>query len=680
MNKIALIGLLLAGSVFFSSCGTRNDEGEADTQPVFNANGELISGGDESTITLGAANPLDALTLRVISDVNSVATGGTDTATITALVTNSDNNAVADTEVAFSASAGVLQNVSATTDDTGVASATLNLSQTYENQNIIITVSDDSGSISTVNVVASGSALEVSGPDNLGIGDKALLFIRLTAGSGEPIGNQSVEITSMAGNGVSPAELVTDFDGQVEVSVSSENFSDTLLISALNGSVSASHSFDVVEDLLTFTNVSEAEELAVGGQRVIMTNWTRLGQPVAGETLRFSTTVGSIVAPSTVVTDSDGNASIQVSSTSAGPSIISVEAVTGGTPQADIDVEFVATVPQRVQISTSDSLVDVNETSIITATVTDALGNLVKNSEVSFSSADLKGGQLNPASAITNSAGIASVIFTAGGNPTELGEVQISSEVKGTGIVDSLALSVFKRALNITIGSGNEIEIKPLGTQYAVPLIVQVNDGSGTPLEDATVRVSARPLSFRKGMLELEDSDNRTQNQVSAAGEDFDADHWGPADSNIVCPAEDLDGDRILDEDGDATEDTNNNGALDPQDPASVTGIEGDFATLSGGSLQTDVNGSGFFELLYPASNAVWASVEITARAEALGDEAIDTYTITLAMPASAANAVDVSPANRFSPYGTDVSSDIVRLNVPNNGQIDVPSGCITTN
>ena len=680
MNKNTLIIMLLAGSVFSSACGTRTDEGEADTQPVFNANGELISGGDESTITLGAANPLDALTLRVISDVNSVATGSTDTATITALVTNSDNNAVAGTDVAFSASAGVLQNVSSTTDDTGVASATLNLSQTYENQDIFITVSDDAGSVSTVKVVASGSALEVTGPDNLGIGDIALLSIKLTAGSGEPIGNQSVEITSMAGNGLTPAELVTDPDGRVEVSVSSENFSDTLLISALNGSVSASHSFDVVEDLLTFTNISEASELPVSNQNVITTNWTRLGQPVVGEALRFAVTVGSIVAPSTVVTDADGNASIQVSSNSAGPSTVSVEAVTGGAPQTDIGIEFIATVPEKVNISTSDSLVDVNETSPIFAMVTDALGNPVKNSEVSFTSADLKGGRLNPASTKTNGAGVASVIFTAGSNPTELGEIQISAEVKGTDIEDSLTLSVFKRALNITIGSGNQIEIKPLGTQYAVPLIVQVNDGSGTPLEDATVRVSVRPLNFRKGVLELKDSDNMNQNQVSATGEDFDADHWGPALSNIACPAEDLDGDRILDQVENATEDTNNNGALDPQDPASVTGIEGDFATLSGGSLQTDVNGSGFFELLYPASNAAWASLEITARAEALGDEAIDTYTITLAMPASVANAVDVSPANLISPYGTDVSSDVVRLNVPNNQQIDVFSGCITTN
>ena len=678
MNKNTLLVVLLAGSVLLSACSARTDDGETDSQPVYNANGELISGGDGSTVALGEANPLDALTLRVVSDVNSVATGSADIATITALVTNSDNNVVADTEVTFSASAGVLQNVSTATGELGEASATLNLSQTYKNQDIIVTVSDDAGSVSTVRVDASGSALEVSGPENLGIGDTALVSIVLTAGSGEPIANQSVEVTSMAGNSVTPAELVTDPDGRVEVSVSSENFSDTLLISALDGTVSASHSFDVVEDLLTFTDVNEASELVVGSQRTITANWTRLGQPVVGESLRFSATVGSIAAPSIVVTDEDGDASIQISSTSAGPSIISVEAVTDGTLQTDTGVEFVATEPQRVDIKTSDSLVNINETSTITATVTDALGNLVKNSEVRFTSADLKGGQLTPASAITNSAGIASVTFTAGSNSTELGQIQISSQVSGTSIADSLTLSVFKRALNITIGSSNDITIKPLGTQYAVPFVVQVNDGSGTPLEDAIVKVSVRPLFFNKGYLELVDEDGLNEIEVAMDDGNFEPEMWDyPDDINIACPAEDLDGDRILDTVGSTDEDTNDNGILDPQDPAAVTGIDGDYATLSGGSLQTDVNGSGYFELLYPAGNALWAKVEITARAEALNDEASDTYSTWLAMPASVASAVGVTPANRVSPYGEEeLGRTVESLVMVQNKQVPVYEGC----
>jgi len=64
-------------------------------QPIFNANGDLVSGGDGTLPLLGEANPLDEVRLRVISDVDSIATGGTDVATITALATNINNNAVA---------------------------------------------------------------------------------------------------------------------------------------------------------------------------------------------------------------------------------------------------------------------------------------------------------------------------------------------------------------------------------------------------------------------------------------------------------------------------------------------------------------------------------------------------------------------------------------------------------
>lgn len=678
MNTRALTIVLLITAFLLSACGKRVEEEDVSSQSFYNSYGELVSGGDGTVPALGAANAQQQLVLRVISDVSRIETGGTDTATITALVTNDSNNTVADTEVSFRSTGGVLQNVSSTTDELGQATATLYLPQSFANEDILVTVVAGRYE-GTVKVEASGSTLDVTGPENLMAGDTAQLVMRLTAGNGEPIANQAIGVTSVAGNSLTPAELITDHDGQVELSVGSENYSDTLHITALDGTVSASHDFYVVEDLLSFTNTSEGSELLVGSERLVTSNWTRLGQPVSGETVRFTITVGSIVAPSMIVTDAEGNASIRVSSNSAGPATLAVEAAAGGSPKTEIGVEFVATVPQTIELSTSDSLVDVSETSIVYALVADAMGNPVKNSEVIFSSPDLKGGQLSPMTSMTNSAGIASVTFIAGENPTETNEIQIQANVIDTDITDTLALSVFKRALNIIMGSGNEISIKPLGTQYAMPLLVQVNDGSGTPMEDATVRMSVRPLAYGKGQLELVNEAGLNLTESLAIGEEFDAKGWTYAEDVIECPAEDLDGDRILDTLGALSEDTNNNGVLDPQDPASLTAIAGDYATLSGGSLQTDVNGSGHFELLYPASNAAWAYVEITARAEALGVEATATYTTLLAMPASAIDDVDIPPANVVSPYGVDTSSALVRRVVLNNQSKSVFNGCTTT-
>lgn len=678
MKSAYVAALLIAGSLALTSCGTRSEEEGGSSQPIFNANGDLISGGDGSTPLLGEATPVEELTLRVISDVNSIATGGTDVATITALVTNTDNNAVAETDVTFSSTGGVLQNISPATDVNGEAIATLKLPQDFQNQDIVVEVSAGEFQAS-VKVVASGSTLEVTGPDNLVSGDSAELVMRLTAGNGEPIANQPVSISSAAGNSITPAETVTDADGRTQVTVGSENSSDVVNISALNATVSATHSFNVVEDLLSFENLQEGSELVVGTENLVRVNWTSQGAPVAGQALRFTITAGRVEVPSTVVTDVNGNVSVRVSSDSAGPAKITVEADNGGAPETDIDIEFVATGPESVTIDASSSLVNINETSTITALVMDRLGNPVKNSEVSFTGLDLKGGQLNPASAVTNSAGVASVTFTAGENATEQGEINIIAAVKGINITDGMFLTVFKRALNVTLGSANLISIKPLGTQYAMPLIVQVADGSGTPLENATVRVSVRPISYGKGMLELVNKNGETLEQVLSEGEDFAADRWRSRLDAIECPAEDFDGDRELDTLGAVSEDINNNGSLDPQDPASLAAVEGGFATLSGGVLRTDNNGSGYFELLYPASNSRWAYVEITARAEALGAEATDSYRTRLAMPAEAVNAVDRVPANVISPYGVFVGANIIGQVVVGNTIQPIFTGCTST-
>ncbi len=671
--------LLVAGSIILTSCGTRTDEEGGSSQPIFNANGDLISGGDGSIPLLGEAEPVEQLTLRVISDVNSIATGGTDVATITALVTDDNNNAVAASDVTFRSTGGVLQNISPSTDDNGEAIATLRLPQDFQNQDIIVAVSAGEFEAS-VKVIASGSTLEVTGPDNLVSGDSAELVVRLMAGNGEPIANQLVTVLSAAGNSISPAEIVTDTDGRAEISVGSENSNDTVSISSLNTTVSVTHSFNVVEDFLSFINLQDGSELVVGTENLVQVNWTSQGLPVVGQPLTFNITAGRVEAPSAVVTDALGNASVRVSSASAGPAKITVEAGNGSAPETDIDVEFIATGPETLSIDASSSLVNINETSTITALVTDRLGNPVKNTDVSFTGLDLKGGQLSPASAITNSAGVASVTFTGGESATEQDEINIVATVKGSSINDRMVLTVFKRALNVTLGSSNQITIKPLSTQYAMPLIVQVSDGSGTPLENATVRVSVRPLGYAKGALVLVDENGQTRAAALAANEDFNADQWAQLSSSIVvCQAEDFDGDRLLDTLGPVSEDINNNGSLDPQDPASLAAVEGGFATLSGGSLRTDINGSGFFELLYPASNANWAYVEITARAEALGEETTDSYQAWLAMPATEATAVDRVPANFASPYGLDTRNDVEGQVVVGDPNTTIFTGCTTT-
>jgi len=643
MDKRILSALLLAGSVALTACGPRDEDGtttDSTGQPDYNTGGDVVtdSGGDGTT---------NELSLRVLSNVNSINTGGTDVANITALVTDANNNALADTAVSSSSTGGVLQNISTSTDENGEASATLKLPQDFQNRDIVVTVSSG-GADAEVMVTALGSTLEVTGPDTLVLGDKAELVLSLIAGNGEPISNQVIEVTSSVGNTIEPSVAVTDSDGRVSILVGSDNSDDKIRISALNSTVTATHSFEVAEDILRFASNTDGAELPVSTTNRVVVYWSSQGAVVSGKALRFSTTAGEIVRHSTIVTDATGKATVRLRSSSAGPATITVEGADEGTPKTSVDVEFVATEPSVVSVDATTTRVHATEASTVMAVVTDDNGNPVKNQTVDFTSVDLKGGQLNPASAKTNSSGVASVAFTAGANATELNDIVIEARVKGSDMYDELRLTVVERALNVTIGTSNEINIKPLGTQYALPFIVQVADGSGTPLENATVELSIRPIEYTKGYMVLV---NEGGFEYAPEIENWSAHHWAKWGYSIDCDSEDLNGNRLLD----AGEDNNNNGSLDPQDPAALAAIDDeDYATISGGSVTTDKNGSGYFEMLYPASNSLWSYVEITARAEALGAEADDSFRTSLPLPTTEITADDEIPANHISPYGTD--------------------------
>ena len=646
-----------------------------------------------------------ALDVRVLSDVNRIETGGSDVANITALVTDVDNKSVANKAVRFSATGGVLQGVSGETDENGVAGATLKLLQDFRTQDIVVTVTADDFS-GTVSISADGSELEVTGPSSLVEGADAELVIVLSAGNGEPISNERVELESLAGNRVVPAVGVTDANGRIDarVEIVSGAAEDTIRMLALGDTVTATHSFDVSTDSLAFDS-SEGTEIPVGTSDVgpandVSVTWTSFGSPVAGRDLRFSTTAGRIVGSSTVTTDAAGKATVRLSSASAGTARITVEDAINGSPSAQADVEFVATTPSRVAIDASSSRVPVQGTSTITAFVTDPDGNPVKGRQVVFGSGDLKGGRLSPSSATSGSDGEASVTFTAGTDATTFEEIELVAQVQDTDIVDSMRLTVVERVLNVTIGTSNDVEIQAFGTQYAMPFVVQVADGGGTPLENAEVSMSIRPINYGvygsvvhslpgrnakgedvieaaygKGWMTLVDENGFEQYEGDA---DWAADHWELSNFALGCESEDRNLNRLLDINEDANdngvedagedangdgfeprEDLNANGSLDPQDPASLGAVsDPSFATLSGGTLSTDANGSGYFRMIYPASNALWAWVEITARAEALGAEAEDSFRTILLLPASEAGDKDSPPANVNSPYGVDVGQD----------------------
>ena len=641
MKVVRLIASFAFAALIAIGCGSVDDEIEGDGAVSFNELGQVINGDPE----LGAAIE-ETLNVQVISDISNIPTGSPDSAQITAFITDETNGPVSNAPLTISSDGGLLQNIVAESDPNGEASATLRVINDFRNQSITVQVSTGSGFGSAV-VTASGSTVDVAGALNLSVGAETELSARLTSGVGEPIANEVVEISSSAGHEIIVDSAVTNADGVVEFIVSGVSSADTILVSALDGTAVGTANISVVTDLLTLRGVDAGEEIPVGDSTDVIFTWTSSGEPVIGKPLVASLSAGQLLSASSVRTNINGEARFSLTSSSAGPATLSVSPEDGSL-ETSIDMEFIATIPSKINLESSSSRLTALDTNSILATVTDVNGNPVKNQEVSFASSNLFGGQINPSIATTNSDGKAVVSFTAGSLATQFEAITISAQIVGRSVSDTTQLTVVERVLNVTIGTSNEISERALGTQFAMPYVVQVADGGGAPLEGVTVELSVTPLAYFKGYLELVNEQGLT---VFEGDEGWRATRW--ARDFVGCSSEDANGNRLLD----SGEDDNGNGILDPQDPSLLVPIEGtdEFATLQGRSLVTDSRGIGVLELLYPASSALWARVEIVARAQAFGAEREARYQTSLPMLAADITATESTPANFVSPYGTDL-------------------------
>lgn len=627
-----------------TGCSERSPEADAALGAASNSSGSTDSGDSSGDSGGGSTSqPTNTSTsVIVITDNSLIETGGSEIAKITALVKDKNNVLVEGESVSFSATGGSLKVNSSTTAEDGTATAELGLDGDPMNQDITVSATAD-GVTATVSVKAAGTGIVISGPAAMVAGDTADITATLSAGNGEPISNEVITFSSANSNSVTPESAITDENGQVAVVAGSTAGSDTITASAMSGNITATYSLNVADDLLTFVSPAAGKELSVGSNHTVQVKWFSNGSAVVGQDLVFGVTAGQVVGSSTATTDSNGVASIQVSSVSAGLATITVEGTGANDPATKLEVEYVATTPATVTLNAAPRVVDTNGDSVLTATVLDVNLNPVKGKTVRFETAQAFGGIMSP-SAITDSNGEATVTFSAGALSTEEDELVIVSTVANTSVSDSVSLTINKRELNVTIGTTDNLRDMANETQYSQPYVVQVADGSGQPVKNATVRVTYVPLSYGKGQYRLYDTDVPTNG---------DADVWARFLNTdfIECTAEDANGNGTLD----AGEDNNGNGKLDPQNPA-VLAADDTLPTLQSGSITTDENGFGYFALVYPQSNSAWTTVSITASATAQNAEATASYVSYLPLLASELEDINSSLPNTRSPHGTSLS------------------------
>ncbi len=388
--------------------------------------------------------------------------------------------------------------------------------------------------------------------------------------------------------------------------------------------MSANLDVTVSNDSFAFLVPAADTEVDLNVNETITVEWLINGVPQAG-TVNFSSTRGTLSAASAAL-DANGRASVTISSANSGPAVLAAN-VAGG-PSTQRPIEFVATTAVKIDLQAEPFTVGPAEQSTISATVRDANDNLVKNKLVTFVLDDVTGGSISLGSQVTDSAGRAETVYTAGQSTSSVNGVIIQAVVQDAPAVQAqVALTVAQREVFITIGTGNQIS-EPTTATYQKEFALFVTDSQGVGVANAEVVMSVFSKEYYKGSY--------TQNFISEL--------WEP-NTAVTCQDEDT-----------LVPASARNGILDPGEDFNNSGsIEaGNVSTISPGSVITDENGFALVLLDFPQEFANWVLVTVQAKASVTGTEFLESVDYRLEVSVNDVALDQSPPGGGISRFGSD--------------------------
>lgn len=564
--------------------------------------------------------------MEVLASSNTLASAGSEVV-ITAFVKNASNVGLADKTVSFATSSGILQVTSAVSDASGAVSAKLSAGSDKALRNITVTVSAASASGNIV-VPVTETKVSVAGSSSLQLGGASATYtVRAVDSANSPIAGAAISVSSTLGNAIALSSSVTDATGATTFTYTPSNAgTDTVTVSGLGGVAKTTVMVSAI-DFAVLTPASDGTAtipVGLAGQAITV-RYKNLNVGVPGQTVTFSTTRGTF-APTSSITDVNGDAVAVLSSTTAGQA--TVLAQIAGVGQVSLPVQFLAGVPSSVVVQANPGAVLPNlsgatsSQSTIEAVVRDSNLNAVANTQVAFSLVqDLSNGSLSPGVAQTDGNGRAQVQFIPGTSSTAANGVIIKAEAGSPVVSGQTTLTVNGQALFITLAFGSTMS-ELNATNYSRPFSAYVTDANGVAVASQTLSLSAIPVDYDKGRMIYDSASSLWVHNPSVSG----------------CVNEDLNTNGI----SDVGEDTNGDSQLTP----------GNVTALSAGTVTTDASGLAFFDLRFGKPYAGWSRVKITARTTVAGTES--SRSITLRLPALIGDLGDstVPPAGEYSPFG----------------------------
>ncbi len=603
-------------------------------------------------------------TLTLSTNAPQVTSDGSKSATITALLRDATNNVLPNVQVTFSpdtGSATPIQTAAGSlavpavpagrTDANGIAQATVNAGGNFTDRTITVTVTGGSAPSSTIKILVIGTALSVTGQQNIVLGTQTPFTATLTDSSGQGIAATPVAFSSASGNTLSAPSVNTDSAGHATVLLTAATAGgDTITASALG--LTSSTTTNISGQNFTITAPLKDALIQLGGFAPLSVTWTSNNLPVANAPVSFSTTRGTIVdavthaplSPATVSTDANGQATVAVTSGLAGPAII---AASGTNVAAQVPVTFLANTPAQVAVQASPATVAIGGQSTISAIVRDAQNNLVQNASVDFVLVnDNTGASLLSPTAATNSQGTAQVIFQASSTPTSGDGITVQATVHGTAVTGTTKLVVGGQTVFLSLGTGNTIGT-PSTAQYSQVWAVQAVDSHGGAVPNQPITAQVLPLYYFKGFrtwggtywVTVNSIPNCPGNQQCTDGHVYPPANYVYVPNGTQCANEDVNWTGI----DVASQDLNQNGVIDPGNIASVNPSTGGV---------TDSNGSLLVTVVWPRDHAYYVGVRLLVKASVAGTESTASADFVLPGLAADFNTQTVSPPGPFSPYG----------------------------
>jgi hypothetical protein len=587
-------------------------------------------------------------TLTILTSAPQIPSDSSTGATISAIVKDSNNNLLAGVPVAFQVTSGAVAPVktaaggiagvtAGTTDANGLAQALVTTPGDPTNRTITLNAAAGTAT-GQVTVAVTGTTLTLTGPSNLVLSNTGTCSVVLSNSAGQGIGNTAVTLTSASGNTLSAANVVTDGNGRASFTVKgSVGGTDTITATALG--LTQKLSIAVSTQSFNITAPAAGTKVSLGATQAVTLTWINNGAPVANQPVTFATTRGTLVPATPVTTDANGVATVSISSTTSGPSIVQA---TGSGVSAQLNIDFVAMNPSQISVQAGPTAVAIQGQSTITALVRDAANNLVEGATINFQVVtDPTNGGLATASAVTDAQGRAQAVYTAGNTSSGANGVTVSATIATTTITGSAKLTVGGQAVGLSFGTGNTVDISQGVAVYQVTYTVFAVDSHGAALPNQPISISVLPVAYGKGVMGGCPGGTTWAPVYSTATTDPFA-YRGAK----MCTNEDTDytgnlNSLGLNASGKSIKDYNLNNTLDP----------GNVAVASPTSGTTDAAGRLDVKVTYPRDHAYWTEVTLVASTTVQGTQSSTSATFVL-VGAVSDYSCSVGPPGPTSPYG----------------------------